>query len=79
MDRMTLLKVLTGIVITIVAALAGAISMGTTAVVIAGGLYFLGFVTMGTAQAIFIGVVGVGAVVGFLFGLFQAAVIAFSP
>ena len=47
-----------------IGAVGGAISTGVTAVVVAGGLHLLGFVTMGTAQAVFIWFIAGGAVLG---------------
>lgn len=57
------------VVLLLVAALGailGGIAMAVTALIIAGGLQFLGFITMGTAQAIAIWIVGIGAVIGAL-------------
>ncbi len=52
------------LVVALLGAIAGAIGTGTTAVVVAGGLYLLGFVSMGTAQAVFIWFVAGGAALG---------------
>lgn len=42
----------------------GAISVGATGLVIAGGLHLLGFVALGTAKLIFAGIAAVGAIIG---------------
>jgi hypothetical protein len=45
-------------------AVGGALGAATTALIVAGGLYLLGIVTMGTAQAAFLIVVSGGALLG---------------
>jgi hypothetical protein len=50
----------------LVGAIIGAVSMLTTAIVIAAGGYFLGFVTLATAQAITLWLVVIGSVIGAL-------------
>lgn len=52
-------------------AIAGALGAGTTAIVVSVGLLLLGFVSIGTAQAIFLTILGVGATVTFLAGVLQ--------
>ena len=62
-----------------VGAVAGALGMAVTALIVSGGAYFIGFVTMGTAQAIAIWMVAggalLGAVGGAAFALFTGAVL----
>ena len=59
-------------------AIIGALSMATTAFVVAGGAVLLGFTTLGTAQAIALWVLAIGAVLGLIVGLFQVAVLSAS-
>lgn len=58
------------LVVSLIGAALGAISIGATGLLIAGGLKFLGFVGLGTAKAIFIAIASVGAVVGAVFAAF---------
>lgn len=52
------------LVVAALGAIIGGIAMAVTALIIAGGLQFLGFITMGTAQAVAIWIVGISAVIG---------------
>ena len=47
-----------------IGAIAGAIGTATTALIVAGGAYLIGFISMGTAQAIALWMVAGGALLG---------------
>jgi hypothetical protein len=59
-----------------IGAVAGILGSATTALIVAGGAYFIGFVTMGTAQAISIWMVAGGALLGGVAGALQALLLA---
>jgi len=65
------------LLVAFVGAVAGALGMATTALIVAGGSYLIGFLTMGTAQAVALWMVAggafLGAIGGALFALFTGA------
>lgn len=48
----------------LIGAVAGALGMATTALIVAGGSHLIGFISVGTAQAVAIWMVGGGALLG---------------
>ena len=54
------------LVIGTLGAIIGGAAMAVTALIIAGGLQFLGFITMATAQAVALWIIGAGAIIGAL-------------
>lgn len=56
-------------------AICGAIGFGVAATVIAGAAYLLGVVGMATAQAVWLGILAVGAVLGVIMGILQLAIV----
>ena len=67
------------LLVAFVGAVAGALGMAVTTLIVSGGAYFIGFVTMGTAQAIALWMVAggafLGAIGGTAFALFTGAVL----
>jgi len=57
-------------------AIAGILGTATTALIVAGGAYLIGFISMGTAQAIAIWMVAGGALLGGVVGALQALFLA---
>jgi len=57
-------------------AVAGVIGTATTALIVAGGAYLIGFISMGTAQAVALWLVAGGALLGGVVGALQALLLA---
>lgn len=57
-------------------AIAGALGMATTALIVAGGAHLIGFITMGTAQALAIWMVAGGALLGGIWWAFWTLAVA---
>lgn len=72
-----MIRAILGLVLALLALLlfaaVGAISFGVTAVIISGGLYLLGFISQGTAQAVALWIGAVGALWGVVVGGATAA------
>lgn len=56
-------------------ALLGAIGFGVTGLVISGGLYLLGFIGIGLAKPLFVGIVAVGALFAVVIGVIHLFVL----
>lgn len=52
------------LVMTALGAIIGGAAMAVTALIVAGGAHFIGFITMATAQAVALWIIGVGAIIG---------------
>lgn len=65
------------LLVALVGAVAGALGMAVTALIVSGGAYFIGFVSMGMAQALALWMIAggafLGAIGGAAFALFTGA------
>lgn len=69
-------QLIAGFVVLLLVAALGAViggaAMAVTALIIAGGAHFIGFLSMATAQAVALWIVGAGAIIGALKAAFIA-------
>jgi len=76
---MSKLQALGGLVLLLAAvalyAVSGAVSFGTAAAVISGTALLFGIISMGTAQAVFLWIIGAGAILGVFVGFVQIAIL----
>ena len=67
---MSKLKLIAGFAVLLVIGALGAIiggaAMAVTALIVAGGAHFIGFISMATAQAVALWIIGAGAIIGAL-------------
>lgn len=75
-DKLKAVGAIIGVLVVLaLGAIAGILSAATTALIVAGGAYFIGFVSMGTAQAIAVWFVAGGAILGGVWAFLQAVLL----